>query len=206
MAPIRPPVAEPPAPHATRPVVLLIGGYAGCGKTTLGRALARRTGWPMLDKDTTTRPVVEAALAALGLSATDRESEAYRTLIRPAEYEALMAGMAENLRCGTSCIVTAPFVAEFASPSWCESARARIGALGGTAHFAWIDCDADTLRSHIVERGAARDEAKLAGWNTWIGSLDLAFRPATDHLVVANSGDFVAVDEVAKALAEKFGK
>ena len=59
-----PPPAERSAP--SRPTVLLIGGYAGSGKTELGRILARRTHWPMLDKDTTTRPVVEQALELLG--------------------------------------------------------------------------------------------------------------------------------------------
>src|SRR5690242_17936590 len=37
-----------------KPRVLFIGGYAGSGKTQLGRILARMTGWPMLDKDTMT--------------------------------------------------------------------------------------------------------------------------------------------------------
>src|SRR3954452_24635669 len=42
------------------PHVILIGGYAGSGKSELGRIIARETGWPMIDKDTITRPVVEA--------------------------------------------------------------------------------------------------------------------------------------------------
>jgi DNA-binding transcriptional regulator YhcF (GntR family) len=58
-----------------RPVVLLIGGYAGSGKSELARMVARETGWAILDKDTLTRPVVEAALEVLGVSPHDRESE-----------------------------------------------------------------------------------------------------------------------------------
>src|SRR5690625_4130486 len=50
----------------TNPRVILIGGYAGSGKTELGRIIARETGWPILDKDTLTRPVVETALEILG--------------------------------------------------------------------------------------------------------------------------------------------
>ena len=86
--------------------MLLIGGYAGSGKTELGRILARLTHWPMLDKDTTTRAVVEQALELLGHPPHDRESDLYRTSIRPAEYEALIAGLMENVECGTSAIVT----------------------------------------------------------------------------------------------------
>src|SRR4051812_22582180 len=69
------------APH-----LILIGGYAGSGKSELGRIIARETGWPMIDKDTITRPVVEAMLEAIGHSANDRESEEYMTLVRPREY------------------------------------------------------------------------------------------------------------------------
>lgn len=82
------------------PLVLLIGGYAGSGKSQLSRIVARRTHWPMLDKDSTTRAVVEAALKAIGQSPHDRESDVYRQLIRPAEYEALITGVLENLDCG----------------------------------------------------------------------------------------------------------
>src|SRR5262249_62290760 len=98
----------PSTPH-----VLLIGGYAGSGKTELGRVLIRETGWPMLDKDTLTRPVAEVALEVLGQSPNDRESEVYLSKIRPREYEALMAAAHENVECGNSAIVTAPFLREF---------------------------------------------------------------------------------------------
>ena len=72
-----------------KPQVLLIGGHAGSGKSELGRILARQSGWPILDKDTVTRPVVEAALELFGCSPHDRESSTYREVIRPREYRTL---------------------------------------------------------------------------------------------------------------------
>src|SRR3954452_14785198 len=95
------------------PIVVYIGGYAGSGKSELSRIMVRETGWPLLDKDTLTRPVVEAALEAMGHSPNDRESDAYLTRIRPREYEALAATTTENVACGNSAIVTAPFIREF---------------------------------------------------------------------------------------------
>lgn len=185
---------------SSRPVVVLVGGYAGSGKTELGRILARRTHWPMLDKDSTTRAVVEAALSTIGLSPHDRESDMYRDVIRPAEYEALMTGLQENLECGTSCVVTAPFVAEFADSAWCERTRSLIASHGGTAYFVWVSCDADTMQRYIRRRGAARDASKLADWPAWIASLDLDFRPATGHIVVNNSADATPLQRQADAL------
>jgi dephospho-CoA kinase len=76
--------------------VIFIGGYAGSGKTEFGRILARHTGWPILDKDTTTRPVVELALEVLGRPGYDRESADYLSRIRPREYEALIATATET--------------------------------------------------------------------------------------------------------------
>lgn len=177
------------AGDSPRPVVVLIGGYAGSGKTELGRIIARKTHWPMLDKDSTTRPVVEAALTAIGLSPHDRDSETYRSVIRPAEYEALMMGMEENLECGTSCLLTAPFIAEFGDAAWCERTRSLIAGHGADAHFVWVDCDADTMHRYVRKRGAARDAAKLADWPSWIASIDLNFRPKTAHHTVFNSAD-----------------
>src|SRR6266508_4187282 len=58
-------VARDPSPHSRRarvdrlkPTAIFVGGYAGCGKTEFGRILARHTGWPILDKDTTTKIAV----------------------------------------------------------------------------------------------------------------------------------------------------
>uniref|UniRef100_UPI003F4985B4 GntR family transcriptional regulator n=1 Tax=Saccharothrix espanaensis TaxID=103731 RepID=UPI003F4985B4 len=183
------PIHKPGPSEPSQPSVLLIGGYAGSGKTELGRILARRTHWPMLDKDSTTRPVVEAALTSVGLSPHDRDSETYRTVIRPAEYEALMMGMEENLECGTSCLVTAPFILEFGDPAWCERIRSLIASHGAKTHFVWVACDSATMHRYVRKRGAARDASKLADWPKWISSINLNFRPSTAHHTINNSAD-----------------
>src|SRR5262249_5301916 len=127
---------RPSTPH-----VLLIGGYAGSGKTELGRILARETGWPMLDKDTLTRPVVEAALEVLGCSPHDRESATYFNVIRPREYEALMSAMTENVQCGTSAIVTAPFIIELRDTAWINRVTATCQDMSATLSIVWVHCD-----------------------------------------------------------------
>lgn len=192
----------PPATRETpiKPTVLLIGGYAGSGKTELGRILARQTHWPMLDKDTTTRPVVEQALELLGQSPHDRESEVYRTAIRPAEYEALVAGMMENVECGTSVIVTAPFALELSDRTWCDRMAANLSRLGAELHVVWVRCDAESMRRYIRHRGAARDTAKLANWEGYLAGLDLAFEPAFEHTIINNSADSRPLQEQAEQL------
>jgi DNA-binding transcriptional regulator YhcF (GntR family) len=182
------------------PRVVLIGGYAGSGKTELGRILARETGWPMLDKDTLTRPVVEAALEVLGCSPHDRESAAYLDIIRPREYEALMSAMTENVRCGTSAIVTAPFIREFHDTAWINRVTATCQDMGAVLSVVWVYCDATTMHTYIRHRGAARDAAKLKDWNAYLEAIDLEFRPTVPHTVVDNSASVVPLQTQARKL------
>jgi len=63
-------------PFATRlsPRNVVIMGVAGCGKSTLGQALAERTGWPMIEGDDFHSNENKARMSAgLPLSDADRE-------------------------------------------------------------------------------------------------------------------------------------
>lgn len=168
------------------PHVVLVGGYAGSGKTELGRILARQTGWPMLDKDTLTRPVLEAALEMLGISPNDRESDTYLNSMRPREYESLMAAADENVSCGNSAIVTAPFIREFTDSAWLDRIEAMFAALNAQVSIVWVYCDAKSMHQYLRHRGAARDGFKLADWKGYISGIDLDFRPPVPHHVVNN--------------------
>lgn len=184
----------------SRPHVLLIGGYAGSGKSELGRILARETGWPILDKDTLTRPVVEMALEIMGLSPNDRESAGYINSIRPREYEALNAATLENVECGNSAIVTAPFIREFRETSWIERTQATFAALKATTSLVWVYCDASTMHTYIRHRGAARDAVKLADWGTYLTGIDTEFRPEVSHYEVNNCTSSTPLQTQAKEL------
>jgi predicted kinase len=186
---------RPSTPH-----VVLIGGYPGSGKTELGRILARETGWPMLDKDTLTRPVVEATLEVLGHSPHDRESETYLTMIRPREYEALMSAMTENAHCGTSAIVTAPFILELRDTAWINRLEATCHDMNAALSIVWVHCDATTMHTYMRHRGAARDATKLENWNTYLATIDLDFRPPAPHTVIDNSASVIPLQTQARKL------
>jgi DNA-binding transcriptional regulator YhcF (GntR family) len=186
--------------RTSTPHVILIGGYAGSGKTELGRVLARETGWPMLDKDTLTRPVVEAALEVLGCSPHDRESETYLNIIRPREYESLISAMIENVQCGTSAIVTAPFIRELHDTAWINRITATCQDMNATLSIAWVYCDAATMHTYVRHRGAARDASKLESWGAYLEAIDLEFRPPVPHTVIDNSASGAPLQVQAKKL------
>lgn len=193
-------------PPTTTPQVLLIGGYAGSGKTELGRILARETGWPILDKDSLTRAVLEAALEVCGKSPHDRESELYVNTMRPREYEALASAMMENLECGNSAIVTAPFIKEFADTAWISRMQARCSAVGATVHVVWVHCDAETMHTYVRHRGAARDTAKLVDWDSYLASIDIDFRPNVPHFLIDNSASSDPLQPQAREVIAKLAE
>lgn len=170
----------------TQPTVVFVGGYAGSGKTEFGRVLARLTHWPILDKDTTTRPVVECALSVLGQPEHDRESETYLQKVRPREYEALQATALENIECGVSAVITAPFLRELTSPAWVARTTSLFESRGARVEFVWIRCDLDTMRTYIRGRGAARDTAKLTDWDSYAAGVNADFEPETPHTIIEN--------------------
>lgn len=187
------------------PTVVVVGGYPGSGKTEYGRILARLTGWPMLDKDSTTRPVVEAALERLGESPHDREGQIYLEVVRPAEYEALREVTLENVACGNSVVMTAPFIRELRDPAWCQRTMAELDALGAVAHAVWVRCDLESMRTYISRRGAARDATKLANWTEYVAGLDLDYTPAMPHTMVHNSLASTPLQAQAEQLLSRLG-
>ena len=183
-----------------RPRVIFVGGYAGSGKTELGRILTRETGWPILDKDTLTRSVVEAALVEIGSTFSDRESETYLNVIRPAEYEALMAAIRENIECGVSVIATAPFLREFADAAWVERVIEEFDSLNADVSFVWVRCTVETMHMYLRRRGAARDAWKLAHWDEYRANISETFRPAGPHSIIENNPTSESLQAQARTL------
>ncbi|MCL2850050.1 MAG: ATP-binding protein [Micrococcales bacterium] len=186
--------------------VVLVGGYAGTGKTELGRTLTRLTGWMHIDKDTITGPVVEAALEALGRPADDRESAAYLSQVRPREYEALIATAHDNVSCGAGAIVTAPFLREYADPAWLARELKRFADEGAASTVVWVTCDVESMQSHLRRRGAARDNHKLGTWDEYLASIDLGFRPLVDHVVIDTSATAEPLTTQAERLVSQIAE
>jgi hypothetical protein len=136
----------------------------------------------------------------LGQSPHDRESPTYLTQIRPREYEALIAATNENVACGNSAIVTAPFIREFNDSAWLDRIQASHAAMNAETTFVWVYCDAETMHTYIRHRGAARDAAKLADWPGYLAQIDLGFRPAAPHVLIDNCASGVPLQTQAKDL------
>ncbi|MFF2749516.1 AAA family ATPase [Kitasatospora sp. NPDC058048] len=185
------------------PVVLLVGGYAGSGKSEYAKFIGRLTGWPILDKDSLTRPLVDQLLLALGGEVNDRSSDLYREKVRPLEYRCLMEAAWDNLNCGTSVILDAPFLAEFSQADWMQRFYNRCKAKRVAVAAIWVECDPESMREYIEFRGAARDMWKMEAWEDYLATVDLKLRPAGPHFVVDNrlGAAVAAADQARDALS-----
>ncbi|MFE6924787.1 AAA family ATPase [Nocardia sp. NPDC057663] len=187
-----------------RPRVVFVGGYPGSGKSEFARTLARATNWPILDKDTIARPLIEPALEDLGETVNDRESNTYLTKIRPREYEALEGVVHDNIEVGNSAIATAPYLREFTDRAWLDRVIARADTYDADCTFVWVRCSLDTMLMYLRRRGAGRDNAKLANWDEYSAGLDTEFRPLAPHVVVDNDPDSPPLRTQAQQLIESF--
>lgn len=166
---------------------ILVAGFAGSGKTEFAKMLSRSLQWALLDKDTLSRPFVEALNSQLTADAHDRNSENYLEQVRPLEYEVLRNTLNENLDQGISVVVSAPYLLELSAPTWLRKLKAQVSVLDTQLFVIWVDCDPDAMKARMVSRGAQRDHWKLANWRTYASSLDSTKYSQQADFVVDNT-------------------
>ncbi|MDQ6417976.1 AAA family ATPase [Paenibacillus sp. LHD-117] len=190
-----------------RKLVFFLGG-AGAGKTTLAKALARRSHAALFDMDTLSRPAAEAIMSLSGLDPNDRDSPLYKTRCRELGYRLTMDAALENIELGTDTYVIGPFTKETEDPSWLENELSRIGASlrDVDVKVIFVSLSNDSLyRERIRQRGSALDAWKLDNWDEFSRSLVPRHAqwplPEASILYFDNSGE---TSEDKLALLEQF--
>lgn len=168
------------------PILVLVGGYAGSGKTEFARFLSDLSGWAFLDKDALTRRMTERLLISLGADQHDRHTDLYRAEVRPHEYRCLLNAAYGNIDCGVSIILAAPFIIELNNPSWLPRLTHRCQAKGVDVTSIWVHSDLDTMHEYIEQRDAPRDSWKLANWDEYASTLNTEDPPEAAHLTIDN--------------------
>jgi len=168
--------------------ILLIGGYAGAGKTELAKMVSRLLAWPLLDKDTLTRPLLERLSEALCGDRNDRQSARYVAELRPLEYQCLMDTAFEIVSVRSSIIAVAPFLLEFPDKKWIDQISERCSDLEAELMVVWVISDLPSMKSRLMSRGADRDRWKLAHWQEYGATVDTTLRPCYPYIEVDNHG------------------
>lgn len=185
--------------------VILVSGYAASGKSRVGKELAwRLPGGCYLDKDTISGPFVDRMLLLIGRPAGDRDSEIYRSEIRPLEYQCLLAAGFEAAESGATAVLSAPFLAQLVDAQWMNQFHRELGARGLCHRIVWVHCNLATLQQRMLQRGSLRDRAKLNDWAAYSASLDEQFprRIMDDCFCFENSGRTAFDVEMQRLIAD----
>jgi predicted kinase len=161
--------------------VVLLSGWPGSGKSTVGRSLASRLSAALVDQDTVTGPLVAVVADMVGVHDLDDVRLAGPT--RDARYETVAAVAEENLRAGIPVVLVAPFSRERRDPRAWEALDRRLRAAGGTPLLIWLQLEQTAVVARLQARGAPRDLAKLADPDSFVAGLDQG-APVGPHVVV----------------------
>ena len=155
----------------------------GSGKTTVGRALAARLGWPFLDNDALVRALTGREPAEI--DATDGADA-----LHDAEAAALRAALD---RPGPTVIAVAGSIVD----------RDDAGSLVGPAHAVWLRARPETLRARIGSGRGRRADATDLGWlAAYAAAREPAYRAVADHVV---DTDGASVDEIVRRIVDEAG-
>lgn len=161
--------------------VVLLSGWPGSGKSTVGRTLASRLSAALVDQDTVTGPLVAVVADMVGVQ--DLDDVRLAGLTRDARYEAVAAVAEENLHAGIPVVLVAPFSRERRDLRAWEALDTRLRAAGGSPLLVWLHLDPLAAVGRLQARGAPRDRAKLADPGSFLARLDQG-APVGPHVVV----------------------
>jgi len=183
------------------PLVAFVIGIAGCGKSTIAKALARQLAAVYLDKDTVVTRFTEELLIRAGCSPGDRESDFYRRHVMPLEYQTLLDIGSENIRQGMPVVFDAPFGAYFNDAEYVTRVAREAHWPKGRRIVLHVRVDKERNRQQLLARGLSRDARKLDQWDEFWASQQQTHCRWSDveHFTLENPDD-AAVSQLAERL------
>lgn len=183
--------------------LIIITGCAGSGKTTIGKALAKRLHYVYIDKDTVTREFTDYILESQGASKYSRESELYRKKVMHLEYNTTFKLCRELLETGSDVIVTIPFqyyITDY--HKWLDFREKSNIPSTVDVKFVWIEHRESVEKVNLTRRNADRDQYKLKNWDEYAHSID-GIKPCSDYNAYKYVNDCnVQLDVALNDLAE----
>lgn len=141
--------------------LIVVCGNAGTGKTTWAKALARSLGAALLDIDTVSEALVEAAQAELGRDPKDRDSADYKRVFREPIHETLFALAREAYG---ACVLVAPFTRERDRDDFLDFLEAKLHRRPEVHYFFTSEL---VRRERLIARNHPRDTRKFRDYSAY---------------------------------------
>jgi predicted kinase len=159
---------------------VIVCGGPGAGKSTYGARLAAGRHAALLDIDTVTERLARLALSLSGHNPDDRDSEYFKQTFREPIYDTLFDIARDNLPC-QDVVIVGPFTREIRDRDWpgklCE-------LLVSAVEVHYVQCAPEIRRQRLMDRGNARDRAKLADWENFLRYYGDESPPVFEHVLV----------------------
>src|SRR5690606_33550616 len=139
--------------------------------------LCREKSAVLIDIDTVTERLAKLVLRGHGLPEDDRDSPAYKALLREPIYQALFDVALDNLP-HLPCVLVGPFTRERREASWPTRLAQRLGT-EVEIYLVW--CAPEERRRRIERRGNPRDLGKLADFERYAAEGEDGGRPPFEH-------------------------
>ncbi len=176
-------------------------GIAGAGKSTVARQLAAGLRGAYLDKDTVAGSFTGLILESNGHDRGDRESDFYRNVVMPLEYETLLSLGEDNMRLGHPVIFDAPFGAYYSDREYVRRRAREKSWPAGRRIVVRVQVDKERNRQQLSERTSPRDAWKLLHWDEfWASAQCECLWEDVEHMTVNNAANW-DVTRVIAAIA-----
>lgn len=172
--------------------LLFVAGYAGSGKSMIGKILASKLQAPFLDKDTIAIPLLSEALRVTVGDPDDRRSDFYRTHFKDREYECAIDCAWENLRLTPVSVVVGPFSTNFLDRDWNAKLDRQAKKINARWHVIWVDTSPEQALKMLKSRRKPRDAQLIENWDAHIKRCPYGIMPppiaVDNYSVIKNDG------------------
>lgn len=196
-------------------MILFVAGYAGSGKTMVGKIIASKLHASYIDKDTLYRRIIEKSLELTTGNPYNYTSDFYNQNFKRLEYEGMLDTAIENAKLNPRVVVTGPFThspgsASFRDSEWTNEISQKCKKIGADWHAVWVFSSNDAIRKMLELRKAPRDDWKLAHWEEYttkyrMNKDDLTL-PFPNHTIIRNDGrNLREIEADVNAMLAKLG-
>lgn len=141
--------------------IVLIGGIAGSGKSTIGDYISQGYPYVYVDKDNVTSILMESLLENINQNKNDRESKDYIERVRPFEYEQFIE-IIMHISKHNYIIGAAPFLKEFQDLKWMINFKKQVNKQNDDLIIIWVNTNPYDTKSRLIKRDERRDDYKLS--------------------------------------------